>query len=84
MANKVYLSKMEREYRREILRDYEEYIPMTIPERNKLRNWVMSGHDIDDNPWGFVDSDGYSLSFLVALRMGLTDYEYLKRLIEEK
>ena len=75
MAKKIYLSKMEQEYQREVLRDYEE---------NMLRNWVLSGHDIDDNPWGFVDSDGYSISFLVALRMGLTDYEYLQRLTEEK
>lgn len=62
------------------LEDFEYHEPMTSYERYRLRTWVYSGHDIDANPWGYVDSDGYQLNNLDSLRLSREEYEYKKEM----
>jgi len=54
---------------RHSLREMEEDVPMTLRERNAIRNWVRKGHDPESNPWELLDSDGYHLNFLQAFRL---------------
>ncbi len=51
------------------LHEMEEVVPMTLHERNHLRSWVRSGHEIDSNPWNYLDSDGMPLNYLQAFRL---------------
>ncbi len=51
----------------EELNEMEDLVPMTRPERNRLRRWVYSGHSVDENPWGYEGKDGYPLNYLDAL-----------------
>jgi len=51
------------------LQEMEEFVPMTLQERQYLRKWVRSGHEIDSNPWDFRDSDGMPLNYLQAFRI---------------
>lgn len=57
------------EVNKESLREMEEVVPMTGPERKKLRVWVRSGHDVESNPWGYLDEDGFQLNYLQAYRL---------------
>ena len=43
---------IEREINLEELNEMEDLVPMTRPDRNRLRRWVYSGHSVDENPWG--------------------------------
>ncbi|MGI6057355.1 MAG: DDE-type integrase/transposase/recombinase [Bilifractor sp.] len=45
----------------------EEVVPMTTPDRNRLRRWVYSGHSTDTNPWNYLDEDGNKMNFIDAL-----------------
>lgn len=51
------------------LREMEEIVPMTLFERKCLRRWVRSGHDLESNPWDYLDSDGMPLNYLQAHRI---------------
>lgn len=51
----------------EELREVEEVVPMTTPDRNRLRRWVYTGHSTDTNPWNYLDEDGEQMSFIEAL-----------------
>jgi len=51
------------------LREMEEAVPMTLHERECLRNWVRSGHDIDSNPWRYYESDKLEMNYLKARRI---------------
>lgn len=51
------------------LHEMEEVVPMTLSERAHLRKWVHSGHDIDSNPWGYLDGDDYLMNYLQAYRL---------------
>ena len=51
------------------LHEMEEVVPMTLYERKYIRRWVRSGHEIESNPWGYRDSDGYLMNYLQAYRM---------------
>ena len=51
------------------LHEMEEVVPMTLYERESIRKWVRSGHEVESNPWGFLDSDGYPLNYLQAFRL---------------
>lgn len=51
------------------LHEMERVVPMTMPERSALRNWVTKGNDIETNTWHYVDSDGYELNYLQAYRI---------------
>ena len=42
---------------------------MTLRERSCLRRWVRSGHELESNPWGLLDSDGMPLNYLQAYRI---------------
>lgn len=53
----------------EVLHEMELVVPMTLPERTRLRKWVRSGHEVESNPWGYLHSDGSPLNFLQALRL---------------
>ena len=77
-------SLIEQQIRLEALHELEEDIPMTLSERNKVRSWVHSGHDVESNPWGYTDGEGYQLNYLEALRMSLEEYEFMKLINEEK
>lgn len=57
----------------EELHEMEEIVPMTLPERKKVRNWVYSGHSVSENPWNYRDCFGYELNYLDAYHL------YLKR-----
>lgn len=50
----------------EELHEMEELIPMTLLERNKVRQWVYSGHSVSENPWRYHDEEGYELNYLDA------------------
>jgi len=51
------------------LHEMEEIVPMTLYERSRIRDWVKSGHELESNPWNYLDSDGYPLNFLQAYRL---------------
>ena len=51
------------------LREMEEIIPMTLYERKCIRKWVRKGHEVESNPWGYLDSDGMPLNYLQAYRL---------------
>lgn len=53
----------------ESLRELEEVVPMTLPERSALRRWVTKGFDIETNPWNAVDEVGCPLNYLRAYRL---------------
>ncbi|MCR5754945.1 MAG: hypothetical protein K6G30_09085 [Acetatifactor sp.] len=79
------LCAIEKEYLLEMLRDFEDNVPMTRPERNALRRWVWGGHDINSNPWGYCCGDGWEMSYLEALRTDEEIYEvYYKAMAEER
>ena len=46
------------------LHEMEEVVPMTLRERSCLRRWVRSGHELESNPWGLLDSDGMPLNYM--------------------
>lgn len=53
----------------EALREMEEVVPMTKPERRALHKWVSKGYELESNPWNATDSEGYPLNFLRAYRL---------------
>lgn len=53
----------------ESLRKMEEVVPMTSYERSRLRNWVKDGHDVESNPWNFLNDDGSDMNYLKAFRI---------------
>lgn len=53
----------------EIFHEMEECVPMTKPERDALLKQVKKGFDIDDNPWGLTQPDGYPMNYLQAYRI---------------
>ena len=53
----------------ESLREMEEVVPMTLHERDCLKNWVKGGHDIDSNPWHYFESDHREMNYLKARRI---------------
>lgn len=66
------------------LREFEEAIPMSLSERDKVRRWVRSNHDVETNPWNYTDEDDYPLNYLEALRMDPYVYGLAKPINEEK
>ena len=52
--------------RLEELHEMEEFIPMTLPERERVRKWVYSGHSVSENPWKYHDCYGCELNYLDA------------------
>ena len=40
------------------LEEMENLVPMTLHERTCIRKWVKSGHEIESNPWHYLDADG--------------------------
>lgn len=50
----------------EELHEMEEFIPMTLPERERVRKWVYSGHSVSENPWKYRDRYGFELNYLDA------------------
>ena len=65
--------QIEKECRLEELHDMEYFVPMTLPERNRLRKWVYNGHSVDSNPWHYTDEHGYELNYLDAYHRRLSD-----------
>ena len=53
----------------EELREMEECVPMTLPERHAIRKWVHDGNDVESNPWDYRDGDEVQLNFLQAFRL---------------
>ena len=51
----------------EALHEMEEVVPMTSSERARLRSWVKDGHDVESNPWNFLNEDGSEMNFLMCL-----------------
>ena len=49
-------------------RAMEECVPMTIIERKATYDWVRNGHDLDSNPWGYLDETGAPCNYLRAYR----------------
>ena len=47
----------------------EEVVPMTSIERSKLKDWVITGHDLESNPWRYFEPDGSPMNYLKALRI---------------
>ena len=61
------IDPIDHEVNLEELNEMEDFVPMTRPERNRLRRWVYSGHSIGENPWSYKDEDGYPMNYLDAL-----------------
>lgn len=53
----------------ESLREMEEVVPMTSYERARLRGWVKEGHDVESNPWDFLNADGTEMNYLQSFRI---------------
>ncbi len=53
----------------EAFEDMDLYVPMTRVERNALRSWARRGYDVETNPWGYTDCDGWPLNYLQAYRL---------------
>ena len=51
------------------LEEMENLVPMTLHERTCIRKWVKSGHEIESNPWHYLDADGMPLNYLQAFRL---------------
>lgn len=51
------------------LQEMEEVVPMTLPERSRIRGWVKKGHPVESNPWNYKDPFGDQMNFLEALRL---------------
>ena len=51
------------------LREMEEVVPMLPHERTAVRKWVRLGHEVESNPWGYYDADGFMLNYLQAFRI---------------
>jgi len=51
------------------LHEMEEVVPMTSYERARLRNWVKDGHDVESNPWNYLNDDGSEMNYLQCLRI---------------
>ena len=60
---------IEYDVNRAALQEMEEDVPMTLSERNAIRNWVHKGHELESNPWKYTDELGYELNYLQAYRM---------------
>lgn len=60
-------NKVWHEIHIEELHEMEEFVPMTTPDRNRLRRWVYTGHSVDSNPWNYKDDDGEEMNFIEAL-----------------
>ena len=56
------------------LEEMEQFVPMTLKERQAVRSWVSKGHELESNPWHYIDCDGYELNYLQAYRL---HYGYL-------
>lgn len=77
------ISFEQKEYLWDRLREFEDTVPMTRPERDALHRWVRGGHDINSNPWGYDYGDGWEMNYLEAMRMEVFEYERMKELAEE-
>lgn len=53
----------------EALREMEECVPMTRSERDAVRKWVHTGHELESNAWNSVDEFGDQLNYLQAYRL---------------
>lgn len=53
----------------EAFHDMDDHVPMTKPERDALRSRAKKGYDIDTNPWGLTEPDGYPMNYLKAYRI---------------
>jgi len=53
----------------ESYREMLNLIPTTRIERLHLLHWVQLGHDVDTNPWGFLNADGSPMNFLHGYRI---------------
>ena len=47
----------------------EEVVPMTSIERSNFAHWILTGHDLDSNPWRYFEPDGSPMNYLKALRI---------------
>ena len=54
---------------RAAFRELEEVIPMTSIERSQFFHWILTGHDLDSNPWDYFEPDGSPMNYLKALRI---------------
>ena len=61
------IDPIEHEVNIEELNEMEDFVPMTRPERTRLRRWVYSGQSVRKNPWNYKDKDGYPMNYLDAL-----------------
>ena len=52
----------------EALREMEEVIPMLSAERKALRRWTRHGNNPGDNPWGYLDEDGWPMNYIEGYR----------------
>ncbi len=59
----------EFEFNLDSMREMEDVIPMTRPERDRLHIWVQHGNDVNTNPWRIFEPDGSPMCFLKALRV---------------
>ena len=53
----------------ETLREMEEVVPMTTIERRLIRGWVRNGHDVDSNPWHYLENSNTEMNYLKARRI---------------
>ncbi|MFR0848614.1 MAG: hypothetical protein ACLSG9_12120 [Eubacterium sp.] len=64
------------------LEEMENLVPMTLHERTCIRKWVKSGHEIESNPWHYLDADGMPLNYLQAFRLKYGISQWTLELLE--
>lgn len=63
------MKKKSRNLKKNDLKHYETYTPMTAIERKALRNWVYDGNSVHDNPYHAVNEEtGVAIDFLDIYR----------------
>lgn len=58
-------------YRREVMREYlRQHSSVSVEIHQKLNEWIRSGHDVHDNPWGLYNhKTGVPYDYLEAMKI---------------
>lgn len=78
------VSKEQRQYLRQALKEYEANTPMTEEERQDLYAWVSEGNDIYSNPSNVASESGREMDFISGIRADAERFEMLSALSPEE
>ena len=78
------VSREQRQYLRQTLKEYEANTPMTEEERQELYAWVSEGNDIYSNPSNVASESGWEMDFISGIRADAEQYERLSAMSPEE